>query len=755
MKLPIRLLVTDITDLPSGITWGEVILNWEAYMQEWQESTILPSSVTEVPILDMFDGESITVKDVIKDLKDPSKLFTEFSKTFTLPASRKNNLIFKHYYNLDIDNGFDARALVNCKILMNNEVYKVGNLSLESVKMANGSPISYTVRFYGKLSELSKKLGEDKLHDLPLATLTNFNAYTKFNSATIQNIVFPLSSRENRFKWNSSKTAYDAVEKTKTIQYIDSTRNPTNYGVEPSDLVGAMKVGYIISLIEAEYGLSFTGAIKQEYIDKLYLWLSNYKDDDGTAMFDAFATNLTPTTTGFTGVFVSSSDHNFAFLGGTTYNVRLKGNSWTGNGKATIYVDGAPVSSTTTSGGWTSYTVTGTPTFVEYQIETDSAQTVNITVEIKNNTGGATETFTASVVVNSTTDYKPKEYVPKMTINEFLSSIFKMFNIVAVVQDNLTINTYHYDAFMASGSVKDVGEYIDVSNAEVMPPNFFSSIQFSHKNSKTAIEEGYLVTSGRDYGSLSYETTDAIGNRLSGDSYEVSSGVSIIPTEQITDTVLHTYFGDTSLNKVKVESAFTYVMPNNLTVSFDTGTTVGAASQYLMPINTFDPLFNITTTSHLNGLYFGSELYTYNPSTNIVGLGLYNCFYRGLVGHLLDNDKRIVKMRAMFTQGFLKDLKLSDVLTVRGNFYNISSIETNFDSGISNLELIQIGSVKNPNMSIRTASTTNSTGSTVYISYINSSGYLTHSSISNTGSINVSMIGNVIRDTGGLLWSYS
>ena len=47
-------------------------------------------------ILDMFADESVSIKSVVKDMNDPKKLFTDYSRGFTVPASKKNNRILKH-----------------------------------------------------------------------------------------------------------------------------------------------------------------------------------------------------------------------------------------------------------------------------------------------------------------------------------------------------------------------------------------------------------------------------------------------------------------------------------------------------------------------------------------------------------------------------------------------------------------------------------------------------------------------------------
>ena len=60
--------------------------------------------------MDMFKDESVSLTQTIQNVRDIAKVFTNFTKTFSLPASKDNNKIFKHYYNFDINDGFDARV---------------------------------------------------------------------------------------------------------------------------------------------------------------------------------------------------------------------------------------------------------------------------------------------------------------------------------------------------------------------------------------------------------------------------------------------------------------------------------------------------------------------------------------------------------------------------------------------------------------------------------------------------------------------
>ena len=62
------------------------------------------------PLVDLFDDETVSLTSTIKDVKDIGKVFTDYSQTFTVPASDTNNKIFRHYYNYYITgNAFDSR----------------------------------------------------------------------------------------------------------------------------------------------------------------------------------------------------------------------------------------------------------------------------------------------------------------------------------------------------------------------------------------------------------------------------------------------------------------------------------------------------------------------------------------------------------------------------------------------------------------------------------------------------------------------
>ena len=83
--------------------------------------------------VDLFSDESVSLTETIQNIKDVSKVFTDFTKPFSLPASDTNNKIFKHYYRFNLAQGytFDARKKVDARIELNTIPYREGKITLE------------------------------------------------------------------------------------------------------------------------------------------------------------------------------------------------------------------------------------------------------------------------------------------------------------------------------------------------------------------------------------------------------------------------------------------------------------------------------------------------------------------------------------------------------------------------------------------------------------------------------------------------
>ena len=145
--------------------------------------------------VDLFNDETISLTQSIQNVKDIAKVFTDFTKTFTLPANAEVNKLFKHYYNFDIVGGFDARLKVDALIKLNGVDFKEGKIKLEGVDLKDNKPHSYRVTFFGKVGrQLKDLIGDDKIDELPF--LDNFEVdYDEYNCKEFTRNTYKCNNR--------------------------------------------------------------------------------------------------------------------------------------------------------------------------------------------------------------------------------------------------------------------------------------------------------------------------------------------------------------------------------------------------------------------------------------------------------------------------------------------------------------------------------------------------------------------------------
>ena len=80
--------------------------------------------------VDLFQDESVTLTQTLQDVKDIEKVFTDFSRSFNVPASKTNNKIFKHFYDYHVI-GYDARKKKDAALYLNYKLFKRGKIKLE------------------------------------------------------------------------------------------------------------------------------------------------------------------------------------------------------------------------------------------------------------------------------------------------------------------------------------------------------------------------------------------------------------------------------------------------------------------------------------------------------------------------------------------------------------------------------------------------------------------------------------------------
>jgi hypothetical protein len=240
--------------------------------------------------VDLMEEELITLTQVIQDVQDIEKLFTDYSKTFNLPASKTNNNIFKYWFNPDVNN-FNNQIFSTARIELNHFEFKSGKIQLNEVVMKDNKPSMYKVTFFGETVDFKNSINEDQLSDL--AWLSNFDfleasggtdnvkeGLTNGLNFTVDGvtyndaIIYPLITHTGSYIYS-----INAADFTNPYNINPSGANNTNRGVLKEDLKPAITIRLILKAIEQQYGITFkTGDFfDSSALNNLYLWLHREK----------------------------------------------------------------------------------------------------------------------------------------------------------------------------------------------------------------------------------------------------------------------------------------------------------------------------------------------------------------------------------------------------------------------------------------------------------------------------------------------
>jgi hypothetical protein len=266
----------------------------------------------EGQLIDQFNDENVEIVSRVLDVSDITKTQGDYSKTFTVPASKTNNKIFKHWYNASIDSGFDARVKVDGNIDIDGIPFKTGKFLLRSAQIDDGIITSYTLNFFGNVTSLKDIIGEDELTDLDFSTYdvdyTDDDVIdmleVDYNDTYPEVIFTPTSKR--RYVYNSESLVgmgeyADEViaQEESNIHNIafpdagiideDGYDQPENkaIGIQWNDLLPSLRADVVIDAIENRYtklnGYSSDIKFSRDFFgttefNQLYMLLSSKND---------------------------------------------------------------------------------------------------------------------------------------------------------------------------------------------------------------------------------------------------------------------------------------------------------------------------------------------------------------------------------------------------------------------------------------------------------------------------------------------
>jgi hypothetical protein len=703
--------------------------------------------------LSLFEDETVSLTQTIQNAKDIGSIFTDFTQSFNLPADSVNNKQFKHYYNFNIIDGFDASVKTPASIYLNSILFRKGFIALDGVGLKNNKPNTYKIVFFGETVDLKKKLNEVTLqdvfatgsefdHDYNLTNVKGGLQFGFFDNA----IIYPLISHTERFTYDANTD----VANTRNLHFTSDGSGVKNHGVDFRDLKPAIKLKNILDRIETYTAETFgTGLLFErtgksffniddssddynELYDKMYLWLSREKgllgkDYAGDSAYRLAINQMTDPATGW-GPFcyrIENSDpacENSKITDGV-WRIKTKYvnflNSRTdfytsfkvigsGGGTFTIQIENITNDSIVSSlggldaDGVTEHTVSGfdlgnTQTHTEFRfVVISTSDAFSYTTEIdfvkvfrEDNNIGVPQTTSETTTVTSVAPTGAlqrivvSEQMPDLLVLDYLTGLFKMFNLTAFFQEDGKIMVQTLDSYYANGINYDISKYIDVNSSSVdfAPP--YKEIAFRNVEQKTFLAINFEEINNQTFGNLENSTTvSGINQTDRGSKYVVQTPFEKMLFERLPNTsIQYGYSVDKDQEPINPDPL---IFVNNSTstsgdpISFIDGSSAGTASSvftYNRPANSSD----------VNTINFNAEIDEF--SLTVKPNSLFQSNYFNYISGVFSSKRRMTKLTAFLPLRVLLNYSLADNFTVNGNTYNINSITTNLQTGKSELQL--------------------------------------------------------------------
>ena len=675
--------------------------------------------------LELFEDESVSITDTIQNVKDPAKIFTPFSQQFSVPASKHNNKFFKHYYNSEIQNSFDARFQGDGLIQLNGVNYKIGKLRLTSVELKNNAAYSYKLVFTGETIEFKQILAENELSSLIYPDSLNFVYTSDFVKSKFQgqaegdDLIFPLitHSKNMRYGYNGNVGYKDAITNT----YL-------NY----ADLKPALKIRVIIDAIQTTYPqIKFSPQFFNTGLFRnLYMWLHREEGFISNAEEGGGVQTITrhwnyPTVGGLNYDLISGNELRPAsprFLNGNDweeYQLRLTVNAALGQDYT---VEFRRLSNNELVG---EFQGNGTDTFIYYanpqywgtgriavkiNIIAENTLTISQDLEVRwvfDNGSGSQNVldvgfYRADAPISENT-ITVSSQMPKMKIFDFLKNLFTMFNLTAYKEDGV-ITLLPLDDYYNAGKTYDITKYVDTSKKTVSKLLQFKNIKFKFKSKKS-----YLVQYSDEFQGDNFSEESYGNDEWDGGDYKIEVDFEKMMYERLTDEItgnLTTIVQGAMLDKkfeptigspllffcksTETNDALLFENPNG---------SLSNINPYLRPSNS---LSNIITGFISVTLNFGIEADEYTlgtgSPTQVSSTDLFTKYYLNYVANLFSKNARKTNVSAYLPLSIILKYRLNDIFIIGTTKYRINSIKTNLLTNKSDLELYNL--IENTSQSI-------------------------------------------------------
>lgn len=656
--------------------------------------------------LDLFNDETIEVNSSVQNIADISKTSTDFSQAFTIPATPRNNAIFQHFYQSDVDGTYNFQERKDGYIEIDMTTFRRGRIQLEKSNIKNGQVENYTITFYGQLTSLKDLFGEDKLSDLDYSSVDQ-----ALNLTTLQffiegllgftDIAYPLISSAEFWTYNTTQP-----NGTTPSWYIAAgAQIDTAFGAIATDeLFPALRLSRIIQLIELHYGITFSSSFfGTDNFRNAYLWYKNR---------DRFEIMSTPQTTNYT-----------TFLGQTgTFPNGVAMSSFVNTINNTLLIQATTIAGTVIGAEHqVKFMLVSPPTtipvFIDvllngnlvksvqidttglftivlavldtiglnnlYSFQVRAQGTINIDLKIQyiffNPSVGISfiEYLTSSFVCIPTTSLQRN--APDFKISDFFSGLLKEFNLTVTgteTPNEFLVETLNY--WYASGNVFDITNFTESNSVDVERVKLYKKISFRYQPSESITNKFYLQTGLKEYGNteqpypydggeLNIEVPfeNLMFSKYTGTNVQVGFSINSSLAPYIPKPCI-LYFNQTvvATNPIYIKDTTGTLACNSVQI-FGQDTNVGGVDY---------------------SLNFAPETSTYLGVP--IQQSLFATYYFDYLANLFDPKNRLTNVKAVLPISILTTLKLNDRLIIGNKRYIINDFKTKLTTGETTFNLL-------------------------------------------------------------------
>jgi len=648
--------------------------------------------------LDLFNDETISVTSKQQDIQDISKVFTDFSQSFSVPSTPNNDAIFQHFYQNDVDSTIDHNIRRSSFIEIDLTTFRTGTISLEKAEIKDNQAYSYQITFYGDITSLKDKFGDSKLNEL---TYLNIHSHD-YSGTEIQDRITD-GSTNYAIRW--------PLITQRVLTYGDGGTNDISpaggiSSIAYTELFPAINLQSIFIAIEIKYGIDFQGVfLSDKRFTDCFLYCQN-KDNfqfltgtqavDLTSISQDVQTGLNP--------FVCSD---YVDLTNNTINVQELDLD---SGRHIIRFN--VISQSTVSGDYfirvfendvliSSYQGSQPDTYLildtantsglnsVYRFEVQTTEAMDLDYRLRYEIQGQFEDpVTGQPIINTnfceietnTTSYSANisilPYLPDMKIADFFTAVLKEFNLTCygIAEDVFQVEPL--DDWYQKGAIVDITKYTDIKSINVERIKLFKFIEFKYQQSENILNNQFRELFGREYGDVSI-TFD-----YDGGEYKIEQPFENMQMQKFTNTNLQVGFTvDKDLNTYTPKPMLLYMYEETSEqVPFFNGTTTNILTEY-MPFGQDVKVNNLNFTLNFN-YEISTLLLQAVPNT------LYEIYYKAYLQNLYKLKNRRLTVKTNLPVSLLTNLRLNDRVIIRDKRYIIESMKSNLNNGDVDFVLI-------------------------------------------------------------------